>query len=56
MRIGEVAERIAINPKAIRYESIGLIPNPPEPKRATGTTRTKTWRESDSSRQPDAST
>ena len=29
MRIGEVADRIAINPKTIRYyESIGLIPEP----------------------------
>lgn len=30
MRIGEVAERVAINPKTIRYyEAVGLIPEPP---------------------------
>lgn len=30
MRIGEAADRIAVNPKSIRYyESIGLIPEPP---------------------------
>lgn len=29
MRIGEVADRIAVNPKTIRYyESVGLIPEP----------------------------
>ena len=29
MRIGEVAERLAVNPRTIRYyESIGLIPEP----------------------------
>lgn len=30
MRIGEVADRIGVNPKTIRYyESVGLIPEPP---------------------------
>lgn len=30
MRIGEVAERVALNPKTIRYyEGVGLIPEPP---------------------------
>lgn len=29
MRIGEVADRLAVNPKTIRYyESVGLIPEP----------------------------
>jgi DNA-binding transcriptional MerR regulator len=30
MRIGEVADRLAVNPRTIRYyESVGLIPEPP---------------------------
>lgn len=30
MRIGEIADRLAVNPRTIRYyESIGLIPEPP---------------------------
>lgn len=30
MRIGEVAERVGVNPKTIRfYESIGVLPEPP---------------------------
>ena len=29
MRIGEVAERVGINPKTIRYyEGIGMLPDP----------------------------
>jgi DNA-binding transcriptional MerR regulator len=30
MRIGEIAERVGVNPRTIRfYESIGIIPEPP---------------------------